>query len=183
MTETWKPYPRNPRYLISNAGRVQGPRGKITDGVHASSTYAKVAIFLNGERKMVSVHVLVLETFVGPKPEGMESLHKNGDPLDNRASNLRWGTKKENWADRRAHGNDEKLTKTHCSRGHELAEWNRPRGKIKKGRRACKACGNARSKLNGRLRRRGETWAEADLQLEADERFTILAAAARGSRW
>ncbi len=37
-----------------------------------------------------SVAVLVLETFVGPRPEGHVPEHLNGDPNDNRLVNLRW---------------------------------------------------------------------------------------------
>jgi len=52
------------------------------------------------------IHRLVLETFVGPCPEGMECRHLNGNPKDNRLDNLCWGTPKENQADRLTHGTD-----------------------------------------------------------------------------
>jgi hypothetical protein len=52
----------------------------------------------------VYVHHLVLSAFVGPRPEGMECLHINGNAGDNRLSNLRWGTREENLADFRLHG-------------------------------------------------------------------------------
>lgn len=50
------------------------------------------------------VHRLVLEAFVGPCPVGMECCHEDGDPTNNRLSNLRWGTKKSNEADKLRHG-------------------------------------------------------------------------------
>lgn len=50
------------------------------------------------------VHVLVLESFVGPCPPGMEGCHEDGDPANNRPSNLRWDTPQGNWRDRKRHG-------------------------------------------------------------------------------
>lgn len=52
----------------------------------------------------VDVHTLVLLAFAGSRPEGMECRHMNGDPLDNRPSNLRWGTHRENIHDQIRHG-------------------------------------------------------------------------------
>ena len=45
------------------------------------------------------VHQLVMLTFVGAPPDGMEVLHSNGDPTDNRLENLRYGTRTENILD------------------------------------------------------------------------------------
>ncbi len=51
------------------------------------------------------VHRLVLEAFVGPCPDGMESRHFPDRTRTNCAlSNLSWATKKANQADRRTHG-------------------------------------------------------------------------------
>lgn len=50
------------------------------------------------------IHRLVLEAFVGPCPVGMEACHGDGNPRNNRLSNLRWDTKKANQADRIRHG-------------------------------------------------------------------------------
>jgi hypothetical protein len=51
------------------------------------------------------VHQLVLETFIGPRPPGMEVRHViNNDPTDNRLVNLAWGTPSENTADKWRHG-------------------------------------------------------------------------------
>ncbi len=43
----------------------------------------------------VAVAALVLETFVGPRPEGHVAQHLNGDPNDNRLENLRWSPVEE----------------------------------------------------------------------------------------
>ena len=50
------------------------------------------------------VHVLILEAFVGPRPEGHESCHNNGNTADCRVSNLRWDTYAGNLADKIKHG-------------------------------------------------------------------------------
>ncbi len=50
------------------------------------------------------IHVLVLEAFVGPRPKGAFACHYDGDPTNNRLSNLRWDTWASNIADMRRHG-------------------------------------------------------------------------------
>ncbi len=56
--------------------------------------------------KTIPLHRLVLETFIGTCPKGMECCHNNGDPEDNRIQNLRWDTKSNNQMDRIGHGTD-----------------------------------------------------------------------------
>src|SRR3990167_1714304 len=50
------------------------------------------------------VHHLVLEAFVGPRPNGCEALHNDGNAWNNTLENLRWGSRDENLADFRRHG-------------------------------------------------------------------------------
>lgn len=50
------------------------------------------------------VHRLVLETYVGPCPEGMESRHLDGNSQNNNLNNLCWGTHSENMRDTVQHG-------------------------------------------------------------------------------
>lgn len=50
------------------------------------------------------VHQLVCAAFIGPRPQGQMPLHCDGDPTNNRLSNLRYGTGSENVADAIAHG-------------------------------------------------------------------------------
>lgn len=47
---------------------------------------------------------LVLITFVGPCPDGMESCHKDGNCLNDALYNLYWGTRAENIQDAINHG-------------------------------------------------------------------------------
>jgi hypothetical protein len=53
-----------------------------------------------GQHSQIFVHRLVLLAFVGPCPAGHESRHLDGDPKNNRLTNLAWGTRLENMADR-----------------------------------------------------------------------------------
>lgn len=88
-------------------------------------------------RRTRQVHRLVAEAFLGPVPEGMEVCHNNGDMLDNRAVNLRYGTHSENLRDRVKHGTDPEARKTHCPQGHEYSPENT--GRNSSGRR-CLTC-------------------------------------------
>jgi len=54
----------------------------------------------NGKyHKMIKVHILMLTTFVGPRPDGLKGLHWDDDPDNNIISNLRWGTLSDNHFD------------------------------------------------------------------------------------
>jgi hypothetical protein len=51
------------------------------------------------------VHRLVCFAWHGkPNRRGLEVLHRDNDRANNRPRNLRWGTKAEQWQDRRLHG-------------------------------------------------------------------------------
>jgi hypothetical protein len=63
-----------------------------------------VCLCVDGKRSQTYIHHLILTTFVGPMPEGLEACHGDGDPANNSLSNLRWGTRASNAADRVEHG-------------------------------------------------------------------------------
>ena len=115
----WRPVPNAPHYFVSDDGRVRvaarvnvGPSGRVIrrpaktllQTVNARKGYAMVAMRINGKQVKRSVHRLVLESFMGPCPDGCLTRHLNGTPGDNRLSNLMWGTPIENGADARCHG-------------------------------------------------------------------------------
>lgn len=77
-----------------------------------------------GKRWNAKVHQLVMLAFVGPCPSGLEVLHGDGIPANNRLSNLSYGTKSQNKLDQVRHGTDPNASKTHCIRGHEFTEEN-----------------------------------------------------------
>lgn len=70
-----------------------------------------IQVTLGGRRDLL--HRIVLETFVGPCPPGMECRHLDGDPSNNRLSNLAWGTRLENSSDTVRHGRSMRGHKHH----------------------------------------------------------------------
>ena len=58
-----------------------------------------VSVHLGKYCRGIPVHQLVLRAFYGPPPAGLEAMHLNGNPVDNRPENLRYGTHSENITD------------------------------------------------------------------------------------
>jgi NUMOD4 motif/HNH endonuclease len=52
-------------------------------------------------KKKKLVHHLVLESFVDPRPDGLEALHGPGGKQDNRPENLSWGKRSQNMGEDR----------------------------------------------------------------------------------
>ncbi len=107
-TEIWKPICGHEGfYEVSNFGRVRSLKFRNTAGRilrTAKQRSGHLRVDLGRRQRNRLVHRLVIETFVGPRPEGMECCHHNGDPEDNRIENLRWDTRSSNHADKRIHG-------------------------------------------------------------------------------
>lgn len=100
--EIWKDVPGyEGRYRASSRGRICSIRhnGKVTRPMNSRRTasgYYQVRISGVGKQKLIHVHHLVMLAFVGPRPEGMEVNHINGNRSDNRAVNLEYRTHAEN---------------------------------------------------------------------------------------
>jgi HNH endonuclease len=100
--ETFRRYPADPRILVGDHGTVIGVRGKVRKPTVTADGYHLLSVSFGGA---ASVHALVCETYHGPKPSpAHQAAHLNGNPSDNRPSNLAWKTPKENAADRVRHG-------------------------------------------------------------------------------
>lgn len=99
--ETWKPIAGFEDYEASDMGHVRRARDHKILGQHQQRGYH--AVKLNKTRMGTSR--AVCRAFYGPPPSPEHyALHNNGDPQDNRAVNLRWGTQKENCEDKVLHG-------------------------------------------------------------------------------
>ena len=109
-TPRWAPVPGYEGiYVASTDGRVRSTPGGRRSGLplvphFTNSGYAVVSLWKDGGRRRETVHSLVLAAFVAPRPPGGECRHLNGDSRDNRLTNLKWGTRKENFEDMRRHG-------------------------------------------------------------------------------
>ena len=93
-------------YEVSDEGQVRNIKtGRILKP-YSQTNYGhlKVTLSENRKQKTFLIHRLVLETFVGPCPSGMECCHNNGIASDNRLKNLRWDTHRSNGQDMIKHG-------------------------------------------------------------------------------
>jgi hypothetical protein len=66
--------------------------------------YPAVTLHNGIKNRPYAVHMLILLTFVGPRPQGHQARHRDGTRTNNRLDNLSWATSKENHADRIEHG-------------------------------------------------------------------------------
>lgn len=102
MTEIWKPVVGFPNYMVSNLGRIEGPRGLLKQ---QRLDYWRVKLSSPNGIFNKMVHVLVCEAFHGPKPfEDAQALHRDDDEDNNREDNLYWGTHQQNMQDRAKNG-------------------------------------------------------------------------------
>jgi hypothetical protein len=93
-------------YQVSNFGRIRSIKtGKIKEHtVHDNDNRPYLGLWKNNKQKICRPHKLVMEAFVGLRPQGMECCHNDGNPQNNHLSNLRWDTSKNNHADKVKHG-------------------------------------------------------------------------------
>lgn len=103
--ESWRSVVGFDRYEVSDSGGVRvadtGRERKLRLDRHG---YPCLGLSVNGKQITKRAHILVLEAFVGPRPDGHEACHQNGVRDDNRIENLRWGTKESNTLDKIRHG-------------------------------------------------------------------------------
>lgn len=93
-------------YLISSLGRVKSlkfGKERILKKIIRNDGYLGVGLYKNGKIKMMAIHRLVLESFVGMRSPKFEACHCNGKRNDNRLENLRWDSRSGNQQDRKKH--------------------------------------------------------------------------------
>jgi|SRR6516165_2009122 len=157
MSERWQPVTGyEGSYEVSDRGRVRSigrtiPHRKTKMRTLPTRILSQKMTGRNGRlyptvelrsadhrRHPYKVHRLILEAFIGPRPENHQACHANDDPTDNRLENLRWDTRSANIYDAVRNGRHPQSRKTSCRHGHEFTPENtytRPDGG-----RNCRAC-------------------------------------------
>lgn len=110
----WKPIPSYPGYEVSDKGQVRswhpagwGKRQKLPlllRLTNHSGGYKLAKLYRSKRDYLFGVHRLVALAFL-PNPENKREVsHLNGNPADNRVSNLAWATRRENQLLMQKHG-------------------------------------------------------------------------------
>lgn len=114
--EVWRPVRDwEDLYEVSDQGRVrrvgvgQGATVGLVKKATVSGGRLCVSLSRAGRTRTFQVQTLVLSAFGGPRPDGMECCHNDGNALNCWASNLRWDTLAENANDRIRHGGTTRL--------------------------------------------------------------------------
>lgn len=178
--EVWLPVPGwEGIYEARSRGRIRSLHRTVLRGGHYmrvaekflspnvhNSGYLRVNLSCEGRRSEQLIHWIIAAAFHGPRPEGLEIRHLDGDPTNNCSANLRYGTSAENKDDIRRHGTNAMRNRTHCPLGHPLKGANLMAGAAKKGYRKCRCCNAARARVY-----RGAS-GDKTLKQIADEYFT-----------
>lgn len=124
MEEIWKDIPGyEDYYQASTLGRIRSvdrevsylsgknkvPRtdfwpSQIKTLRYRKDGYLQVNLSKNSKKSYFPVHKIIARVFLGEVPKKMDICHNNGDRSDNRVSNLRYDTRKNNLSDAISHG-------------------------------------------------------------------------------
>ena len=133
MIEIWKPIENYETfYEVSNLGRIRSVSRHVTDklgrtrflegriikpgGVVEGRKYLMVCLCKNGKMSSVTVHTAVAKAHVPGRKPGLEVRHLDGDASNNWATNLAWGTKKQNMKDKVLHGTSSRGEGNGCAK-------------------------------------------------------------------
>ena len=138
IIEQWKPIVGHEgMYEVSDHGRVRSLdrichdknglakrfKGKVLINIKKINTYGEYYIVRlpvkTGGHVNAYVAHLVIEAFSGPRPNGMQCCHCDGNSLNNSVANLRWSTPVDNAKDKYLHGTILWGSKNHRSKLNE----------------------------------------------------------------
>lgn len=155
-------------YEVSNQGRVRSversipcvnrwgaymrrfPSVILAQAV-SNQGYLRVNLSIQGMAGRRSLHVLVAQAFIGPRPPGLQVCHNDGDKANNTAGNLRYDTASANVRDCVKHGTQSCARKTECPQGHSYTAENTGLVKTRSGLgRVCRTCRRERARADRR---------------------------------
>ncbi len=109
MREEWRDVPGwEGLYAVSDHGRVYSYRyDRLLSGKASGykKQYRSLRLTEHPHRQwFAGIHQMVALAFIGERPSSFDTRHLDGNPLNNRLSNLAYGTKAENAQDAIRHG-------------------------------------------------------------------------------
>jgi hypothetical protein len=123
-------------------------QGRILSPRQDRGGYRRVKLNYLGIATDRQVAHLVLETFIGPRPEGMQCCHWDDNAANDNLTNLRWDTYEANRQDVvRNNKKSNNLNKTECPQKHPYSPENtyaRPSRRSQE--RICRTCTYERNK-------------------------------------
>ena len=113
-------------YEVSDQGRV---RSWVTRGYsrrrespkllkHSRDSEGRLHVMLcrSADYRTYRIHQLVAAAFIGPRPDGYQTCHNDGNPSNNALGNLRYDTVSGNQLDKLKHGTMPQGTRHHNSK-------------------------------------------------------------------
>ena len=112
--EEWRPAPGfEDHYSVSSLGRIRDEpvRRRYRLGtLDARDGYRRATLSVGGLSRMVSIHVLVAEAFIGPRGPLLVIGHIDGDPSNAALANLQYVTRSQSNLNAAARRRAKKIT-------------------------------------------------------------------------
>jgi hypothetical protein len=119
--EVWLPVPGfEGFYEVSNLGQVRNAETGLLLKPGLNRGYKHVCLCRDGKGSTKYIQRLVLLAFCGePHCPDADACHNDGDKTNNCLTNLRWGTRADNCADKARHGTQQFGTKARTAKLNE----------------------------------------------------------------
>lgn len=137
------------RIAVKSNGVAQPVRGRLMRLFTNNQGRRTIVLSRAGTKATFKVHVLVALTFIGPRPDGLDVCHSDGNRLNNSEENLRYDTASANSLDSVRHRTHSSARRGQCPKGHAYDATNTV---YRNARRHCGACAT--------LRRQKAKWGE-----------------------
>ncbi len=98
MEEQWRPILKFPNYEVSNLGNFRNAKTHRLLTIHQNIKTGRrfICPSINGKQTTVVTTPLVVAAWIGPRPEGLQIDHIDGNKANERIDNLEYVTQQEN---------------------------------------------------------------------------------------